>query len=151
MNNTTKQGYVVYFLKAGSHKKAPIKIGYTKNLRSRWKSVQVGCPYRLELWGKIECDSLKQARKLERFLHRQLYHRFHMSGEWFRPFGDISKLLKKFNNSHKSLKFDTEVIFEKSKSYLDLEEEVEDLKREVEKLEADMEEYLDNQTDSYFL
>lgn len=107
----------VYFVQAGSKNNSPVKIGYTQDIDRRLAEIQVHNPYPVSLLFTLPCESLDQAKKLERFLHRQLYKHNHLHGEWF-LLGNISipKLLDKFNTSHKHLNYDTEVSKQSAKS-----------------------------------
>jgi hypothetical protein len=64
----------VYAIKAGDH----IKIGTTRNLDNRLKTLQTGQATRLMLVGSCPGDS-----RMERSLHRQ-FAEFRVSGEWFK-------------------------------------------------------------------
>jgi hypothetical protein len=72
----------VYFLKAGDHKKAPIKIGIASNITSRINSLQTGCPYELICIAQIKCESRAEAQELEKTLHSK-FSKYCLRGEWF--------------------------------------------------------------------
>lgn len=93
----------VYFIKE-DRKYGNTKIGYTSDLSKRLQSIQVGNSNKLVLSFTLPCESLIHAQKLERFLHRQLYKRCHVSGEWFNLHNIyIPALIDKFNKSHSNL------------------------------------------------
>lgn len=71
-----EQKEFVYFIKATNNL---IKIGVTKNVESRLKSLQTGSPGKLELIGSIETA---KAYELESELHEK-YRELRVSGEWF--------------------------------------------------------------------
>ena len=98
--------WCVYFIRCG-----PVKIGRTTDLMNRLKDLQVGNPYELNILFTLPCSSLEHSMKLERFLHRQLYNKFHVRGEWFIVDSRVSitKLIDKFNTSHSHL-FDEKVV-----------------------------------------
>jgi predicted GIY-YIG superfamily endonuclease len=102
-NNTLKdKEWKVYFIKCGDSNKSPVKIGYTSDLNQRMKSIQVGCPYKISLLFALPCESKNHAKLLEKFLHKQLWHRSHLCGEWFMmPNQSIPKLINKFNGAYK--------------------------------------------------
>lgn len=106
--------WCVYFIRCGKKDKDPVKIGRTTDLETRLKDLQVGNPYELNVLFTLPCISLSHSMKLERFLHRQLYHRHHIRGEWFSLDSRVSIpcLLNKFNTSHSHL-FDVKVVKQK--------------------------------------
>lgn len=69
----------IYFLRANSW----VKIGWTRNLASRLRELQVASPFRLRVLGV-----LPGAFDVERMLHRR-YHRFWIRGEWFHAASEI--------------------------------------------------------------
>ncbi len=67
---------IVYFI--GSHAARCVKIGVTQGMaKSRLRTLQTGCPFRLELFGFAEGDV-----GLERKLHRT-FDPVWLHGEWF--------------------------------------------------------------------
>jgi hypothetical protein len=60
----------------------PVKIGFTRSLASRLKTVQTGMPYKLELIAAVMMPTRDLARGLERGLH-ELLRAHAMHGEWF--------------------------------------------------------------------
>lgn len=133
----------VYFVQAGNKKNAPVKVGYTQDIDRRLAEIQVHNPYPVSLLFTLPCESVGQAKKLERFLHRQLYNNGHLHGEWF-LLGNISipKLLHKFNTSHKHLGYNTEAVKESAKksslNINNLKKENEKLKKRVTYLENEL-------------
>ena len=94
----------VYFIRSGKKKNHPVKIGYTSKLGRRLTQIQTHNPYPVELVCSIVCESKEHAQKLERFLHRQLYHRCHLTGEWFNLYNvNLKSIIEKFNTSHKQM------------------------------------------------
>jgi|SRR5690554_4493562 len=73
-------GYV-YFI--GCKVNGYVKIGLTKDndVSKRIASVQVGCPFPLELFGKIRCVGVK-AEIVEKDLHN-VFKVYRKNGEWF--------------------------------------------------------------------
>lgn len=67
---------IVYFIQTGQY--GNIKIGYTKYLAQRIKTLQTGCAENLQLLGFINGDKGK-----ERALHKQ-FREYHIKGEWFK-------------------------------------------------------------------
>jgi len=74
--------YFVYILKAGTHRKAPIKIGMARDVEVRIKELQTGNPYELICIGTIAFDTKEQAFDMEQFLH-YVYADRRLEGEWF--------------------------------------------------------------------
>ncbi len=58
-----------------------IKVGRTKDFKSRLNNVQSGCPFDLYLWCAIYTP---ESAVVEADLHRSLSHA-HLRGEWFKP------------------------------------------------------------------
>lgn len=69
----------IYFAKAGTR----LKIGFAKNVDTRIKALQTGCPDRIEVLGTMPGD-----RREEQAYHRQFAH-LREVGEWFRLEGDL--------------------------------------------------------------
>jgi len=148
--------YCVYFIKVCDAKNVPTKIGYTNDIGRRLVEVQTHNPDKIKLDCTIPCESKEQAQKLERFLHRQLYKRCHISGEWFNLKGvHIPPILHKFYTAHKSMFPDAEplklysgkeleyskILSENLKLKLtvqDLEDQVKNLKEVNSELEAEL-------------
>lgn len=75
----------VYFARAGSD--GPVKIGRSKDIRTRISSLQTGCPDKLAILGSIESVD---AETLESEMHRK-FDEFRIGrSEWFRWSKDIS-------------------------------------------------------------
>lgn len=68
----------VYFIQSVDSLR--IKIGVAKDPVDRLRSLQTGCPERLELIATIPCAGVEQERKLHRQFRRDKIH-----GEWFEP------------------------------------------------------------------
>jgi hypothetical protein len=67
----------IYLIGDGKH----IKIGISNNPCQRLKTLQTAQPVRLKLLFQWEC---KEARKIEKFLHRILWQfKSKFDGEWF--------------------------------------------------------------------
>lgn len=145
----------VYFIQCGNKPQHPVKIGYTSDIETRLNSLQVACPYQLQPLFSLPVESLEMAKKLERFLHRQLYHKHHVNGEWFRiDTVNIPKLLDKFNTSHK-FETDTQICTVDSykhntrrlqKLVDKLTKENKQLSQKIVQLEQDIEDMLDRET-----
>lgn len=73
-------GYV-YFLQSDTHEL--VKIGVTKNVNTRFSSIQVGCPCPLVLAGVVTKATWNEAQALEQRLHRQ-FAEHRVKGEWFK-------------------------------------------------------------------
>lgn len=71
----------IYFVQVGAA--GPIKIGITKNVKSRFSSLQVGHPEPLRLLASFEGPP-----SLERDLHA-LFRAHRLSGEWFKPVPEL--------------------------------------------------------------
>lgn len=96
--------WCVYFIKESEAKNAPTKIGYTCDISKRFSTIQTYNSKEVKLDCTIPCDNKGHAQKLERFLHRQLYHRCHIRGEWFNLYNvHIAPILHKFYGSHKQM------------------------------------------------
>lgn len=71
----------VYFIQVGVD--GPVKIGLSRNVKGRMRSLQTAHPQRLTLLGAVDGDA-----ELEAALHAKLAaHR--LSGEWFAPHPDV--------------------------------------------------------------
>lgn len=70
-------GEFVYIM--GNRRRHCYKVGRTKQIHNRMKSLQTGCPFKLQLILAIECED---AGKGESLLHT-LLKGFHSHGEWF--------------------------------------------------------------------
>lgn len=81
--------YFCYLIRGGDY----VKIGFCTNVQKRMAGIQTGNPCKLELVGKRPCNSEKEARFLERKLHR-LCKRFSCQGEWF----DLEPTLRRIKN-----------------------------------------------------
>lgn len=64
--------YFVQVISSGN-----IKIGYSKNIKSRLSTIQISIPEKVKLLGFISGDMSK-----EKELHR-LFKYYHVRGEWF--------------------------------------------------------------------
>ena len=76
---------IVYFIEARSSKNQyhnPIKIGMTKDLKSRLVLIQNGNPFHLSCLFYIEVSTKEKARVLEKKYHN-LFKKHRMMGEWF--------------------------------------------------------------------
>ena len=68
----------VYFIKAGEY----LKIGISKDVKSRVTALQTGNPVKIELKGVIKNLSKATALNYEKKLHR-FYENCRVCGEWF--------------------------------------------------------------------
>lgn len=84
----------IYFVQVGE--KGPIKIGITKDIKSRFSSLQVGHPEPLRL-----LTSLEGPKALERELHNQ-FHTHRLSGEWFKPAPELLAHIAALNGAKQS-------------------------------------------------
>ena len=131
-----EDNWCVYFIRVPNDKRRPTKIGYTSDIARRLTEVQTHNPYEVILDCTIPCEDKTQAQKLERFLHRQLYKKCHIIGEWYYLNGIYLKgILSKFNSCHKSILDSDPVEF---KSYKKVT--VGNLLKEVKELESNVEE-----------
>jgi len=71
---------IVYLVQMGDTQY--YKIGYTSNIVKRLRTIQSGNPMKLSCINSIECDSILEARQLEKKIHNELYP-FKEVGEWF--------------------------------------------------------------------
>ena len=65
------------------------KIGFSKNVFKRIKSIQTGCPFELEIFCVVYGDYV-----MEKKLHRK-YQNLKMNGEWFKYEGELEKSIIK--------------------------------------------------------
>lgn len=70
--------YAVYFIQEGAS--GPIKIGFTKNISSRFEALQVANPRPLRILGIIRTNDTK----LEKVWHER-FAADCVIGEWFKP------------------------------------------------------------------
>lgn len=83
-------GFVYFFLNINDNS---IKIGFTKNIEQRKKSLSTGSSGKLVLLGYIKSDD---AIGLEKQLHRQFVNfKIRQNGEWFLPKQSILDYLNK--------------------------------------------------------
>ena len=59
-----------------------IKIGLSKNIKSRMRNIQSGCPFLLTLHTAATFLSYKNAAAYEKKMHRRL-EEFRVRGEWY--------------------------------------------------------------------
>ena len=138
--------YTVYFIQAGKNG-SPIKIGVTKDLDERMRTLQTANPYPLTCKAAIPCFDKAVAYKLEAYLHRHL-HEFRMQGEWFKGrFGNLKKLVAKYEKM-KHEKFPiiaTDFKSNTERLISELQKENKKLRYKNKKLNEDIEEMLDEQ------
>lgn len=72
----------VYFISANTASWQRVKIGFAKDVEARLAEMQIGSPLKLNLMGKLKCESLENARALERSMHKT-FHEYSVAGEWF--------------------------------------------------------------------
>lgn len=70
---------LVYFIADGL---GNIKIGSTSDLEKRLKTYKTHNPRKLEVVKTIPCESMQQARKTEKRLHKE-FSKYRIGGEWF--------------------------------------------------------------------
>lgn len=85
----TQKPFYVYFIRAKT-RPSTVKIGKAEDPQQRLRELQVGCPHRLWIEGKIRCYSAAQAFELERELQR-LFDSHRVRGEWFWYGGMLQK------------------------------------------------------------
>jgi len=83
-------GACVYFIKTATDPSF-LKVGKSRNFKSRLRQLQGSWPMTLEVIGKIECASEEDAFRNEKECFARL-RRFRLRGEWFR-FDDASSLI----------------------------------------------------------
>ena len=91
-NNVDDLKGFVYFISDGHN----YKIGKTKNIKKRIKSLQVGNSGEIEL---INFVSNKKYDLLERFIHA-IFKKHHIRGEWFSKAKEIESFFKIFGEHH---------------------------------------------------
>lgn len=91
------QSEYVYVI--GSLIKNVCKIGYSKNPVSRLKSLQTGCPYKLQFLLIINGN-----RTTEKQLHRK-YRRYKSNGEWFHFREELKRSVEEIALTEKNLVF----------------------------------------------
>lgn len=72
------------------------------------RELRIANPFNLTLLSAIHCESLQQAKDLEKLLHRK-FHRFNLNGEWFKDkIGNehFFQVLRKFNKCYKFKGYD---------------------------------------------
>lgn len=69
-----------------------IKIGYTNDISSRLKALQVGSPIELKMIGLIDGDM-----EYELFIHNKFNH-LKIRGEWFKYTKEIENFILSFDN-----------------------------------------------------
>ena len=72
----------VYFIQEGKGNHGHIKIGKSRNVNERLKSLQTGNPRKLTLMASIRCKTANDAYRLEKKLHKK-FKSHHVRGEWF--------------------------------------------------------------------
>jgi hypothetical protein len=81
----------VYFIQVISS--GNVKIGYSKNIKSRLSTIQTSIPEKIKLLGFISGDKVK-----EKELHKK-FNLYHIRGEWFR----CSSTLIDYINTHSEM------------------------------------------------
>jgi predicted GIY-YIG superfamily endonuclease len=71
---------IVYFI--ADDRIGPVKVGVTKDLKSRFSNLQTGNPRELKLMAWIVAENKKEAEKLEAKIHDYFEHRKER-GEWY--------------------------------------------------------------------
>ena len=85
MENTTT---FVYFMETDAY----LKVGISKNIKTRVLQVQTGCPIKIHKVSYLKVDSRKEALSIEKAIHNKLSD-FNTFGEWF--FDQNTKLEKR--------------------------------------------------------
>ena len=72
---------MIYFIQIenGEKSDAPIKIGFSDNLKTRLMDIQIALPYKINLLAVAKGD-----KQLEHLLHQE-FAQDRIRGEWFRP------------------------------------------------------------------
>lgn len=113
--NTTQN--VVYFMSTADH----MKIGISKNLDSRIKQVQTGCPIQLRRVEYVVVENRDIALSLEKMLHNE-FRDLNTFGEWFYLIEDCNigrrrkSILSKFNINKIETLFDLKKDFYNERS-----------------------------------
>ncbi len=89
----------VYFIQSQGF----VKIGFSGNIKKRFKSLQIGNPEPMRIYGVIPCGPATR-RQLEDTLHRKLC-RERWRGEWFRFWSKdhwfvVNYFIEKFGGTH---------------------------------------------------
>ena len=88
---------MIYFIQNG-HKKAPIKIGHTKNnIRNRMDLLQTGNPVKLKLLAVVDIDH----RGVEGQIHKKFKEQ-RIIGEWFKCCPELLEFIKAFSKKAKN-------------------------------------------------
>ena len=89
-----KNQAVVYFLQNQNDPSGPVKIGYTADLKSRTRTVEIRCSHSLRCLGVIRPGSYQ----IEAELHRQ-FRPCRVRGEWFAPVPEFIEFIKQETQS----------------------------------------------------
>lgn len=78
------QEYFVYVIatKRGGRFSSPVKVGITKNLRSRLATIQTSCPNDIDIVHALTVPNKAIAEEMERCFH-ETQRDTRMRGEWF--------------------------------------------------------------------
>lgn len=76
----------VYFIQAED---VAIKIGFTLNIKNRFRQMQMDCPLKLYIIGMIKGDRAAESR-----LHKK-FKKYRRTGEWFQPHENIISYAKR--------------------------------------------------------
>ncbi len=89
-------GYFVYLIQAQQNY---VKIGFTRDVARRLKTMQTGNPHPLKLVLSFPFDTKAEAMEMERLLHLKL-SKWNIHGEWF-DYKMVKKKLRFEVNGHK--------------------------------------------------
>ncbi len=80
----------IYFIQY--HPSGPIKIGYAHNIDHRLTTLQIACPYDLE----VVCRGPGNV-ETEKFIHNYLF-KCGIRGEWFWPVAQVQQIINRLNS-----------------------------------------------------
>jgi len=108
-HQTRKVKGLVYFLQAGGSG-GPIKIGFTTDLKDRFKDLQTACPFRLSI-----IYARKGTIKDEKLLHEK-FSKYNLRNEWFHPVAPLKRLIKrlKYSGNKKTLRQEIKIVLKSS-------------------------------------
>jgi hypothetical protein len=80
----------VYFIRVEQF----VKIGYSEDVRHRFRQLRSAMPFTVEPLGFIQCDTLEAAKALEAQLHERFRHLVSVRREWFRDHPSIRTFVR---------------------------------------------------------
>jgi len=81
----------VYFI--GNTKEGYVKIGHSNNPNKRLKSIQTGCPFRVDILHTIDDADIDVEKQLQK-----KFKLYNTVGEWFRYEGELKNYLEQITN-----------------------------------------------------